>query len=95
MREILRTSSVSFAEGFRVALEAAGIPASIANSNLRLPSNPITVTIADDEDYDRALTILRGLQQSPNPRWLDRRRPGFVLLLLVLALIIIVCVDVF
>jgi len=65
MKEVLRTSSLSQAESLAIALEAAGIPALVSNRNLAgLPPATITVAVTDDNDYDRALLILREVEQT-------------------------------
>jgi len=65
MKEVLRTSSLSQAESLAIALEAAGIPALVSNRNLAgLPQAQITVAVTDDNDYDRALLILREVEQT-------------------------------
>lgn len=64
VRELLRTSSLSLAEGLRVGLEAEGIPARVTNANLGgLPPTAITVAVVDDADYERGLLVLRQLQR--------------------------------
>jgi hypothetical protein len=80
MRELLRTSSLSLAEGLRVALEAEGISALVSNANMGgLPPGAITVAVVDDADYEQGLLVLQQLQRpalrlddAPAPRRLLR-----------------------
>ena len=66
MKEVLRTSSLSQAESLAIALEAAGIAALVSNRNLAgLPQAQVTVAVTDDNDFDRAATILRELEHTP------------------------------
>ena len=87
MKEVLRTSSLSQAESLAIALEAAGIAAFVTNRNLAgLPQPQITVAVTDDTDFDRAVTILRELEQTPAEP--VSRQPSQRLLLAVLTVLI-------
>jgi hypothetical protein len=93
MRELLRTASVSHAEGLRVALEAEGI-ASVSNANLAgVPPGALTVAV-DEADFERAQAILRDLQVTPSSRWVSRpriTRSAILVTLMLAALITALC----
>jgi hypothetical protein len=94
MREILRTSSLSFAESSRLALEAEGIPALISNENLgALPPTAITVAITDDADYDRALIVLRDLQQTTAATSPRAHRVLSLVLVVLLGVFLVLCAN--
>jgi len=95
MREILRTSSISLAEGLRVALEAEDIPAFVSNENLGgLPSGAITVVVADDADYDRGRAVLRSLEPpAPEPAR-NSRRVLWALLIILFGAFATLCVSI-
>lgn len=98
VRELLRTSSVSLAEGLRVGLEAEGIPAWVTNANLAgLPPAAITVAVVDDADYERGLLVLRQLQRpaltlhaAPTPRRLRR-----LVIMLIVGVVLVLCAQLF
>jgi len=95
VREILRTSSISFAESLRLALEAEDIPAFVSNENLGgLPPGAISVVVADDADYDRGLTVLRSLEPpAPKPAR-NSRRVLWVLLIILFGAFATLCVSI-
>jgi hypothetical protein len=98
VRELLRTSSVSLAEGLRVGLEAEGIPAWVTNANLAgLPPAAITVSVVDDADYERGLLVLRQLQRpaltlhpAPTPHRLRR-----LVIILIVGVVLVLCAQLF
>jgi hypothetical protein len=96
MREVLRTSSLSQAESLAIALEAAGIPALVSNRNLAgLPPTMFAVAVTDDSDYERAVTILRDLEQTPaDPvsRQLSQRLL-FAILTVLIAILLTLCLQ--
>jgi hypothetical protein len=96
MREVLRTSSLSQAESLAIALEAAGIPALASNRNLAgLPPTMFAVAVTDDSDYERAVTILRDLEQTPaDPvsRQLSQRLL-FAILTVLIAILLTLCLQ--
>jgi hypothetical protein len=64
MKQVLSTTDRSLVEGLRVAAERDGITLVVNNDNVNLPSSPITVAVADDATYPRALALLRQLQST-------------------------------
>jgi hypothetical protein len=97
MEEVLRTSSLSQAESLAIALEAAGIPALVSNRNLAgLPPTMFAVAVTDDSDYDRAVTILRDLEQAPADP-VSRHPPQRILLAILtvlIALVLALCMQI-
>ncbi len=93
------STDVSLVESFRLALDTEGIASQVRSQNAgALPFNPVTVVVLDDDEYDRALDVLRGLQRTTPPsirhtRW--SRRPVRLLLLLLAVLGIIICGSIF
>ena len=82
-------------ESFRLALETEGIASQVSNQHAgALPFNAVTVAVLDDDEYDRALEVLRGLQRTTPPSIRDRRwsrRSVRLLVLLLTALGVIIC----
>ena len=98
MREILRTSSISLAESLRVALEAEGISAVVSNANLGgLPPTAITVAVADDEDYDQGLLVLRDLQRPERTVHAPPmgRRVLRALIIVIVGVVLVLCANLF
>jgi len=91
MRELLRTSSISFAESLRLALENDDIPVFVNNQNAGgLPPSVITIVLANDTDYERGVTILRMLEQgTPKPRAPANRLLRIVIILIVGAFLVL------
>ena len=96
MREVLYTSSLSQAESLAIALDAAGIPAVVSNRNLAgLPQAQITLAVTDDSDYDRAVAILRELDQAsadPVSR-LTSQRLLLAVLTVLIAILLTLCLQ--
>ena len=94
MRQVLRTSSVSFAESLRVALEAEDIPAVITNENSAgIMPTAVTVAVTDDADHERALVVLRSVEVTAPPFWLSNRRILRLLVAAIVAIAILVCLN--
>jgi hypothetical protein len=96
VREVLRTATISLAESLRLALEAEDIPAFLSNENLGgLPPAAISVAVMDDEDYDRAVVVLRELQR-PRPH-IASKSPSTVrlLILVIVGVLLALCVKLF
>ena len=73
MKLILSTLDRSLAERLRIELEAAGIE-TLSSSDLAIAAHsPATVSIAKDQDYDEAMSLVRSLGQtesrSQSPTW--------------------------
>ena len=81
-----------------IALEAAEIPALVSNNNFAgLPPPTITVALTDDNDYDRAVTILRELDQTrdvPVSR-LSSQRMLLGILILLIAVLLTLCLQLY
>jgi len=94
MRQVLRTSSVSFAESLRVALEAEDIPAVISNENSAgITPTAISVAVTDDADYERALAVLRSVEVSAPPLWPANPRILRLLVAVILAVAVLICLN--
>jgi len=95
MKSILVTSNVSLVQSLRLALDAEGIAVAVTNEAMA-PIQPMTVEVADD-DYDRAMVVLRQLQTTPagpghQPR--SAVRGGWVILAIIALLVVLVCVSI-
>ena len=91
MIDIVRTSSVSYAESVRLALESEGIPAVVSNGNLGgLPPAAITVAVVNDADYPEAVGVIRGLDP-PVPATAVRMTGWKLFLLVVLGAALVTC----
>jgi len=65
VRELLRTHSISYAQGIRIALEAHGINAVLLDENA--PGyigffGKVRIVVPHDADYERAMVIVRALE---------------------------------
>jgi len=91
MIDVTRTSSVSYAESVRLALEGEGIPALVSYGNLGgLPPAAITVAVLNDADYPDAVNIIRALDP-PVPASAIRMTGWKLFLLIVIAAALVTC----
>jgi Putative prokaryotic signal transducing protein len=95
MKELLRTHSVSYAQGVQIALEAQGITAVLLDE--QAPgylgfAGRVRLAVGDDADYERAMAVVRALERprsfdGPLRSWAWQRwglvagGAGFILLL--------------
>jgi hypothetical protein len=94
VKQVLRTSSVSFAESLRIALEAEGIAAIVGNENSAgITPTAITVAVTDDADYQPALSVLRSIEATAPPLWLANRRILRLLTAVIVAVAILICLS--
>ena len=94
MREVLKTTDRSLVESLLIALDAEGMDA-LANES-GLPFSPVSVSVVNDGELERALALLRGLQASspesiPPASWF--RRTWRFALLVVLVAVLVMCID--
>lgn len=94
MRQVLKTTDRSLVESLLIALDGEGIDA-LANES-GLPFIPVSVSVVDDAELERALAVLRGLQAtSPesvqSASWF--RRTWRFALLVVLVAVLVMCID--
>lgn len=66
MKEVLRSHSVSYAQGVQIALEAQGIKAVLLDE--QAPgylgfAGRVRLAVGDDADYDRAMAVIRALER--------------------------------
>ena len=66
LKELLRSHSVSYAQGVQLALEAQGIKAVLLDE--QAPgylgfAGRVRLAVGDDSDYDRAMAVVRALEQ--------------------------------
>ena len=81
MKELLRSHSVSYLQGFQIALEGQGIKAVILDE--QAPgymgfAGRARLAVAEDEDFQRAIGIVRALEKSATdgrtpPSWALQR----------------------
>jgi len=94
VREILASIDRSLIESARIALTAEDIDTILANENAALPFTPISLAVVHDEDFERAVVIVRALEPRPTvhtPRQTRIRRYAWVILLILFGLFIWVC----
>jgi hypothetical protein len=70
VKELLRSHSVSYVQGLRIALEAQGIRAVLLDE--QAPgylsfAGRVRLAVAQDADYERAMAIVRALELPPSP----------------------------
>lgn len=66
MKEVLRSHSVSYAQGVQIALEAQGIKAVLLDE--QAPgylgfAGRVRLAVGDDADYDQAMAVIRALER--------------------------------
>ena len=92
MKVILRSTDLSFIQSAQVALDAQDIPAVVIGENATgLPSSPTTLAVVQDEDFERATTILRGLTQTEPQPWRESSGAQRALLLVLVVLVLVLC----
>ncbi|TLY52123.1 MAG: DUF2007 domain-containing protein [Gemmatimonadetes bacterium] len=96
MKELLRSHSISYVQGLRIALEAQGIRAVLLDEQAPAYlsfAGRVRLAVAEDADYERAMAIVRALEAPPSPRvrprsWVRQRR-GLISGAMGLALLIV------
>jgi len=94
VKQVLKTTDRSLVESLLIALDAEGIDA-LANES-GLPFIPVSVSVVDEAEVERALAALRGLQvrnpeSVPPASWFQPTWRFALLVLLVATLIL--CID--
>jgi hypothetical protein len=98
MRTVLQTTDRALVEAVRLALEGQGIASVVQNDvGASLPFMPASIMVQDSE-YDRARSVVKEFDEGVEHQlskapW--RVRAPRLLLLLVLALVAVVCAEVF
>ena len=96
MKAILRSNDLSFIQSAQVALEAHDIPTVLSGDNATgLPSSPSTLAVVNDEDFDRAQTVLRHLEHTPPKPWWGASWAARALLFVIIALVLALCGTLF
>lgn len=80
MKNLLQTTSVSWAQSVKIALEAEGIDAAVLDQNsfaIHGLAGHVRVAVLNDDDLPRAQSVLSGLTPPPSPpppswRWQKR-----------------------
>jgi len=96
VKELLRSHSISYVQGLRIALEAQGIRAVLLDEQAPAYlsfAGRVRLAVAEDADYERAMAIVRALEAPPSPRvrprsWVWQRR-GLISGAMGLALLIV------
>jgi len=89
VKVVLTSTDLSLVQSAQIALDAHGIDLVLSDDNLAgLPSSPMTITIRNDADLERARVILQDLQRTPDLRgrkasWAAR---AFLIVMIILAL---------
>src|SRR5881397_2654214 len=92
MKVILRSTDLSYVESARMALDAHDIPTVLSNENAAaLPSSPPTLSLVEDDDFDRAVAIIGALQRSSPKQWWAASWAPRAVLILFLILLVAVC----
>ena len=69
MKELLRSHSVSYVQGLRIALEAEGIRVVLLDEQAPAYfsfAGRVRLAVAQDADYERAMAIVRTLESPPS-----------------------------
>ena len=79
-----------------MALEANDIATLRSDEHVTgLPSSPVTLSLVEDGDFDRAVALDSGLQRtSPKPWWEDSWAPWAMLIVAVI-LVVALCTTLF
>ena len=94
MKVILRSTDLSLIRSAQIALDAHGIPSLGAGDDATgLPSNPSTLAVLNDEDFDRATAVLRELTHTPRKPWWEANMAPRALLILFIVLLLILCAS--
>ena len=92
MKVVLTSTDISFVQSAQIALDAQGIDSVLSDDNLAgLPSSPMTITVRNDGDLERARAILQSLQRTPRPPWWESSWAGRGLLIVVIILVGVLC----
>ena len=92
MKVVLTSTDLSFVQSAQIALDAQGIDSVLSDDNLAgLPSSPMTITVRNDADLERARAILQGLQRTPRRPWWEGSWAGRALLIVVMILVVTLC----
>ena len=92
MLTVLRTDDVSLVESAQIALEAEGIPTILLNANSAgLPGASLTLAVATDSDFVRALAIVQTLRLTPRPPMWQRMRAPRALLIIIVFFALVIC----
>jgi hypothetical protein len=94
MKNLLQTQSIAWAQGIRVALEAEGIQCKVLSEFDRglgmMPWIPVRVVVLNDDDLERAQTIVARLAPPkagpPPPSW-RWQKSGCILLVIDVVLV--------
>jgi hypothetical protein len=94
MRQVLAATDRSLLESARLALAAEDIETLVANDNAALPFGPVTLAVVHDDDYERAVAIVKEVEGSASagqPRGVRAHRTALLVILAVIASIILIC----
>ena len=92
MKVILRSMDLSFVQSAQIALDAQDIPSVLSSENATgLPTSPSTLALVDDKDFERAVTVLGGLQRTPPKPWWEASWTPRAILLVILMLMVALC----
>jgi hypothetical protein len=92
VRVLLTSTDISLVQSAQIALEAQGIDSVLSDDNLAgLPSSPMTITVRNDADLERARVILQGLQRTPRPPWWESSWAARGLLIVVIVMVAVLC----
>jgi hypothetical protein len=92
MRQLLSSDNLALVESVEVALDAQAIPYTVASTIHGAPPGTLALAVVDDRDYERALSVVREVEQSfptsrRTTRTLVRLLQGALLVIIVLLII--------
>jgi hypothetical protein len=94
VKVILRSSDLSLIRSAQIALDAHDIPNVVSGDDATgLPSNPSSLAVLDDKDFDRAAGVLRELTHTPRKPWWEASWAPRALLILFIVLVLILCAS--
>ena len=83
---------LSLIQSAQIALDAEGIATSLSDDNMTgLPSSASAIAVIDDEDYERAVAVIRQLQQTTSSPSLNATWAARILLVVAIIVFALVC----
>ena len=92
MKVVLRSMDLSLIQSAQIALDAEGIATSLSDENMTgLPTSASAIAVLDDADFERAVAVVRQLQQTTFRPWWEGTWATRMLLLVGIVLFALIC----